>query len=789
MLDTTQNDVLDLDATNTVLLKVKNYIQSLHSIASSDKLVKYIQSDFTSICTTYFNITEVVNTSFDSKKYTDINQVYQILYSVPEVFKDFAILHRDIALQLQIATFKLLNTTDEKEKIEAHFLESKQVLLDAASALEHSILSGQNNSKERLEKASYALQHYKNPWSVYKSQIEDVKLQIKQIVDNNFFMSKTISVFKDIKQSNTAFLDQITEDTSTLLKHTNEAIKTVKDIKTIEDITPVIKWIDQTLLSQSKVINIQEDYAASIETKIKKLSTGTVPVSTNEGLLLTKTIDFNKTVKKWFDFEILPILIDLIEQKITITTFFKHSLMNLKSGLTVEKNNNSLNAIPSQIESLKNVHATLNENSTKVDKTVTSLKNTFAADFNVTTIYLDQPFLEVTIQSSLSQMATDHSNFFTMVKDKIYKQFNYLNTKLEQTNLFSDQNKIEDSIQCINYRMFKEVNANYDNLFLNKNFIGNLFLSPRQKQEASIENSVAQWNNGFGKAIVITGDKLSGKSTFVDYIGQKYFGKSTLILKKDTTITFDGRKFKTTHNLKDALHNIKKGFSNTKPLIVIDNLELWNDDDFSLLDNVRALLSFISSESDNALILVTTSRQMQQHLDNRIRFTEAFSNTIKLDKATFEEIYKAVLLRHGASHKTLISKKHDPLSPKQIKQNVLKLSKKLDYNLGEVLQAWTYGTTLINNNKVVYEDADPGFKDFLNKEEVIILKHLLLFNKITEIQLKKFVGKSYETQYKVSLKRLLSTKVLLRDNDGQLRLNPVITKDIKQLLIYRGILN
>ena len=95
----------------------------------------------------------------------------------------------------------------------------------------------------------------------------------------------------------------------------------------------------------------------------------------------------------------------------------------------------------------------------------------------------------------------------------------------------------------------------------------------------------------------------------------------------------------------------------------------------------------------------------------------------------------------------------------------------------------------MSQNKVVYGDADPGFKDFLNKEEVIILKHLLLFNKITEIQLKKFVGKSYETQYKVSLKRLLNTKVLLRDNDGQLRLNPVITKDIKQLLIYRGILN
>ncbi len=785
MLNTKLSDVSNLST--TLLLETQNYIKTISTIKSSEELSKYIESNFTSFCKTYFSITDSTDNGLDNQ---DNNiELYQLLYIIPELFKDYAILHRDTNLQLQIANFVLSDYDDSDVKIKTHFKESIDTLLKASKTLETSIAAIQNKNKEKAKTSAYALQHYKNPWPIYKNQIEEVLQQLKQIRDNKFLMSKTISVFNDIKESSDLLLDQIVNNNSTLLKHINEAIKAVREIETLEDVNPIIKWVDQTLLTLSKAENNQEDYASKIDAKIKKLNTATIPVKTNNGLLVTKKIDFNKTVKKWFDFEIFPSIIDLTEQETTTSAYFKHSLLNLKSSLTVEKNNKTLNAIPTLVESLKSAHANLNENNTTTEKTVSKLKQLLSSHFTASKIYNDHPFLEVTLQSSISQLATDHNDFYHNIKNKIFNRFNKLNTKLGQTSLFSDQNKIEDTIQCINYRMFKEVNAHYDNLFFNKNFIGNLFLSPRQKQEANIEKSISQWKNDFGKAIIITGDQFSGKSTFVDYISQKYFEKSTILLKKDSTITFNGRKFKTSHNLNEALQNIKKGFVNTKPLIVIDDLELWDSTEFSLLDNVRVLIDFIYSESDNALVIVTTTNQLKKHLDNRLRFTEAFSNTIKLDKASFDEIYNAVMLRHSASHKILVSKNLEPLSPKQIKQFVLKLCKKLDYNLGEVLQAWTFGTTLTEDNKVIYEDNDPGFKDFLNKEELIILKQLIIFNKITEIQLKKFVGKSYEAQYKPSLKRLSNTKIILRENGGQLRLNPVITKDIKQLLIYRGILN
>jgi hypothetical protein len=337
--------------------------------------------------------------------------------------------------------------------------------------------------------------------------------------------------------------------------------------------------------------------------------------------------------------------------------------------------------------------------------------------------------------------------------------------------------------------MVKEVNVHYDSLFLNKNFIGDLFLVPREEQELALRNCMLQWQNGFNKSILLTGDRLSGKSTFVEYISQKHFAKNTIYIKPNSSITYLGRKFNVERDLKEVLQNIKKNIFDNKTLIVIDDLELWRNEEHSLLSNVRALLSFIENTSTGTLVIATTSLSMQQHLDKRLNFSENFSNEINLNKASFNEIHKAILLRHGASHKTITDKLDDPLTKKQIEHNVYKLAHNLEYNIGEILQAWTFGTTVTKDNNVTYEQKDFKFYDFFNQTESIILKYVMLYKYINEFMLKGFVSPQQEPEFKTGLKRLINTKILLRNNNGLLFLNSVINKDVKQSLIYRGTLS
>ena len=230
-----------------------------------------------------------------------------------------------------------------------------------------------------------------------------------------------------------------------------------------------------------------------------------------------------------------------------------------------------------------------------------------------------------------------------------------LGSKYEEANLQSNQKRLETSLECIRYRMFKESNTSYDSLFRNKIFIGDLFLVNREEEEATFAQSLDQWKAGFNQSALIVGKHLSGKSTFTEYIAKQNFGRHVIKLAVTGSITVEGRKLKTNYNLGETLKFIKNNLYHSKPLIIIDDIETWRNEEHSLLDNVRAVIKYIESESDNVYVMVTTSKAMQDHLDSRLSFTNSFSTVINIDKSTSEEIYQAVLLRHGASHKDLIA--------------------------------------------------------------------------------------------------------------------------------------
>ncbi|MGB5229122.1 MAG: hypothetical protein WBN55_12725, partial [Eudoraea sp.] len=128
------------------------------------------------------------------------------------------------------------------------------------------------------------------------------------------------------------------------------------------------------------------------------------------------------------------------------------------------------------------------------------------------------------------------------------------------------------------------------------------------------------------------------------------------------------------------------------------------------------------------------------------------------------------------------------LTDKQIEQNIRRLCRTLDFNLGEVLQAWTYGTTMIADNKVIYKDSQVEFADFFTSKELLVLKYVVLYTYVNEVILKDFLGKRFDQTYKSTIRRLTNTKVLLRDEMGELRINTVLAHDIRELLKYHGML-
>lgn len=787
-----KTDIIEIFSSKKFESLIKKYKTELDLTHSQHDISKLIHTVFITFCNDYIDIGTQEHRKIDDKQVPNLHEPYLLHYVLPESFKDSMLLHRDVLLQLQIAKNKNQEGIVSHMALDTHLQQSIVILKNATDALltifsseRKAIYESGKESKKLFDK----IKHYKNPWNIYRDQFLNIKKQIKEIENTENIFTELIDIFNDIKEYTTTIYSNSLNEAGELKKHMLSIRKKLQSIEEIDQVSDFIIWLDKLISETDHLDNNLDEYTVTLEAKIKMLKEHTIPVATDDGLLLTKKNDFTKTAKKWLDYELLPLLIDLWDHKASITSYFKHSLLNLKSSLVLAKNNNSLDIMPSQLGTLKSIYQTIIDNAEKQDETASQIKEKITQDFLVSKIYNGDEFLEVSLQSSLNQFTSGKNGFVKAFQHTLKKLFsNFTNTYEKSIATYAHKN-IETSAICINYRMFKESNALYDTMFLNKNFIGNLFILPRLEEEKRLSLTIDQWKGGFKKAVLILGSGLSGKTTFMEYTAKKYFGKQSIFLETDSTIALEGRKFKTTKNLKEALLHIKKNVYQTKPIIILDNLELWRDSTYSLLDNVRALIAFIESESDNAFIMVSTSPAMEKHLNKRVQFSNTYSTIIDISKAKIEEIHKAILLRHGASHKTLVTPQEIPLTNKQIEQTVVNLSKKMGYTIGEVLQTWTYSTTIIEGNKVIYEEKEYTFEDFFTKEEIIILKYVSVYKYINEMQLKQFLGTQYYINFKSGLKRLINTKVLLRDSTGVLKLNQIIGYDINQILKYRGTLN
>ena len=342
----------------------------------------------------------------------------------------------------------------------------------------------------------------------------------------------------------------------------------------------------------------------------------------------------------------------------------------------------------------------------------------------------------------------------------------------------------EISAECIAHRMYQDENSHYDSLFLSKKFIGDLFLIARKEQEAKLKQIINQWQDGFNKSVLVVGDRLCGRSTFIDYTSKKFFKKHIVTLQPNKSATIDGRKFSTTFNLKEALDYVKNNnIKSTKPAILIDDLELWRDKDYSLLTNIRALVDFIETESDKVFIIVSTTTQMQSHLDYRFDFSNRFSNVINCNIANKEEIIEAIQLRHDAAHRDLVTEDLEIMSNYKMRNIARNLCKQTSNNFGNTLQSWTYKTFVQEDEKVLFKESHYEFLDFFTQQEHIILKQALIYKKISEFGLKRLIANAYDTNYKSSLRRLINIKILIRDTDGDLYINPVVVNDISRIII------
>ncbi len=341
----------------------------------------------------------------------------------------------------------------------------------------------------------------------------------------------------------------------------------------------------------------------------------------------------------------------------------------------------------------------------------------------------------------------------------------------------------EKVVRYINHWQGDPDNQHYASIFLTRGYIGESFAVGRRDELEHVAALVRQWQKGFRGSAAITGQRFSGKSLFGELLANRFFPENTVRLIAGEPVQVQGRKLKGGYDLREALEFIRKYTLNVRPLIWLDDLELWWDAGTPLYQNVRALIRFIDQYSTSIFFAVSMSNSLKAHLDAFAGGGHSFQAILSMDYMTAGEIREAILVRHGATHQKLVDEEGEEVTPQQFNKMTQQVHRSARGNIGDAMVRWAGATHRVDEERVVNTfSSNYGLPDFLTPESAMILSSVMLQKRTNEYRLRKLFGPAFVDKYRSVVQRLINIGVLQRQLDGWLEINELIVSDLGYLL-------
>ncbi|MEM9887602.1 MAG: hypothetical protein AAF849_17030 [Bacteroidota bacterium] len=712
---------------------------------------------------------------------------YFILYDWVAQAKALMLLWRDTLFQEHKAEMLYKDQEVLEEELQKLLAASQNTLQAAHESfrqfLEEAI---QKIDQKQIEK----WKHQKSPWSVYEEQIEEIEQQSQKLFEQHETLSRNIGYFRTIQSI-----------INNLLKDCDKEIDSIKQLspKTDQFIrehlrdTPDPKFgrVVNYLEELEKNFSINHHLKAFLDRweneKLNLPNRKQYTVGLQEGLLLYKEIDLSRGVRQWIDSEILPLLYEAWELLERIEHEFKVSIANIRNRTILLSKEEQ--ALTEDISNLCFPLETFLKKTSKNEALFADIAKMVAQklneEFQLSRIFdPGKAFLAVPFQNTVSQLRLNQSSLLSRIYNWWRRQYlglQRVRKKVSKRDVLSLSERIA---RLIEHRKTASDNLQYASIFQTEGYIGESFYVGREEEMKRVEVLVKQWYEGFRGALLLTGQRFSGKTLFGEYFMNRHFSSNTIVLSPNMPIEVQGRKFTTTYDLYAALNFIQKYSINQRPMVWIDDLELWHDPQKSLGRNVRCLFEQFDKYSTRIFFTVSMSNWMKAHLNKYYNVDKLFQATINLDRMEAEDIKEAILVRHGATHKLLMNAKGTEIKPAQFQRLSNRIYKQAEGNIGEALMRWSYAIQATDDQeKVQFVNTAPRqFPDFLTPDIALLLSTIMMEKKTNEYRLRKLFGAPFNEKYSGILQRLLNVGVLKRDLSGWLEINEYVVNDIGRLL-------
>jgi hypothetical protein len=728
---------------------------------------------------------------------TELLPSYIIQYTWIEEAKSFLILWRDVIFQYQKALVLKSNHKISAENLEQFWLDSKTVIQNGVIYLKDFLEKENSSIAKNPRELKAKIANWKkihSPWETYKKQLEAIIEQCHKLYKQYQILLHSTRVFKSIEEliQQNITTSQFEIDQFKLLA--NEAIELVEE--NVKDKPSKLSTLLEQMESKLETNHHLESLNISMEGKLAGLVDSTqVPIGTKGGLLLFREVNLQNNAKFWLDSEATPLIYEFWEVNDQILNSFKMALVNIRNRAMLfsnelKKENISREELEPRFNQEKFCYPLdsflqkTNSWENDLKKLTKTLQGRLSKEFQVSEIYnTKKSFLPVPLQRTINQYRLIQTPWIRNTRNWYKKQvklFQKLKTTVEKEDALSISEKI---VRHVQNKEAPSDNHQYSNIFLTKGYMGKSFWIGRQIETERFKNIVDQWKLGFRGAVILCGQRFSGKTLFGEYVSTQYFPQKCIRLIPNGTLKVGGRVLNTTYDLGVAIDFIQKYSINDQSLIWIDDLEKWCDPNILLGQNVRVLSKAIDNHGGRMFFMVSMGNWTAAHLDITHDLDKVFQANINLDGMSAVEVKEAILIRHGATHKTLVNKNNEEPSPQEFQKMTDGIYRFTEGNIGESLSRWSHSIQRISEEKVTHlTPINYALPDFLNPDAAIILSALMMGKRTNEYRLRKLFGSPFQAKFKFIIQRLISVGILTRHLDGWLEVNELVVNEVGTML-------
>jgi hypothetical protein len=626
--------------------------------------------------------------------------------------------------------------------------------------------------------------HQALPWPVYREQIGTITTQIRDLAAKQDLLVQNSTALQKIKKiilgDIEAGLNEV-EQLKTIAKEAHTYIE--------ENATDARSRIPTYLENQEAQISQQKlgkRFNLALEKGLEALAGETpVPVAVTGTALQVKEINFRRYISRWLDSETLPLLYEVWELTTNIRNNLKMALINIRNRAILLNNEHSESPEKGLIgdnlcQPLQSFLLQTNDREKELKKLYELISSRLDEHFKLSNVFHKSNFfLEVPLQSTLNQFRNNQNQLLLNLNRWWNKQQQRVQRWLSSVQAEDALSLSEKVVRYIEHHIPPANNYAYTSIFLTKGYIGESFWVGRKAELQRVATLIKHWRKGYRGTVLLRGDRFSGKSLFGDLVSNRYFPNETIRLLPNAIINLHGRTYETSFDLGAALEFISKYRFDQPPLIWLDDLELWHDPSCTIHQNTRALLRHMDHHANSIFYLIAAGNPLCNYLESNHELNKHFQAILSLDSMSQEEIQQAILIRHGATHKDLVTKEGEALEPSDFQQAVSRIYRASGGNIGEALNLWAYQTQRRNEDQV-YQIKNGFFQlpNFIEADQAILLRTLLLEKRTTEYRLRKRFGPAFSPRFAEALLRLQSVGLLTRHLDGWLEINEAAANSI-----------